>query len=911
MRLMTAFVAVAVLAAAANFIVEQGVAIVSPPPKIVAPPPRIETPAVVAIVVAPPSPPPQQATVLSSERLMFALERFDQSVRAAAESDEPTVLARYQQAGKEVDREAKSFVVQAGVILSRSFTATLAALKESKQAARDWIELSQRRRKLLRDYSETLEHMNGGVNASLDGAFKILGRVVARQSLMQLNAGLDAVRRSFSAAVRTGASEAALEQMMHAEAGFATLLSENGKGLRRTQGDEWFAAMDRDSRTLIELRGSLEKARRDLTVASAAFTRQTERALVLLPKTIEGAVSPTRKASAAHLQASKTVLPTVPSVKAGAAPPDNAAATAELSQVVAEQPQVIPAIQPQSASKSSRHLVAWISVTVLVLLLLISIATARSIVQPVRRLIEASSKIAAGEHTARVPRGGIKELDTLGMAFNAMAEQLSMAQATALDSQQRLEAKVIERTRQLRDLAELDPLTNLPNRRHLFTLLNASIERATRDGRRVGVFFLDVDNFKTINDSVGHTFGDQVLQGIARRLETATQSLGFAARLGGDEFTIVCENAVSIADIQAAGEHIMHAFQSPIEIEGRELIVSISIGASAFPDHERDAEALLVAADAALFNAKALGRSRINMFTPELLAEASAKFSIEQGLRRALDRGEFELFFQPEVGIEDLQTNLVEALIRWRMPDGQYVPPGKFLSVAEESGLIVEISDWVLRTAIQTASEWYRGAWPPGAGCHQRFAAAVPGLSLRGSRQTAARGLRPAVPLHRDRTDRIGVADRPVHHRAVASTARHRRRHRAGRFRHRLFVAGVAGAVAVESRQTRSQPDREHRQQCAFQRHRSRHHRPVRRAGPGDHRGRHRTRRAVRKIPRLPESFRPGLPARPSRSRQGSARRLAGASQRAHELVLLSKAQSASPIEIDDIASVSPISASA
>jgi len=293
-----------------------------------------------------------------------------------------------------------------------------------------------------------------------------------------------------------------------------------------------------------------------------------------------------------------------------------------------------------------------------------------------------------------------------------MADQLVSAQALARDAHQQLEEKVAERTRQLQELAELDPLTGLPNRRHLFTLLNTCIETADREQNRVGVLFLDVDNFKNINDSVGHSFGDRVLRGIAQRLESATHSLGFAARLGGDEFTVVCDRAASIDDIQAVGEAVIRAFQAPIEVDGRELIVSISIGASVYPDHERSAEALLIAADTALFNAKALGRSRLSMFAPELLAGASTKFRIEQDLRRALEREEFELFFQPELGLDNLQTHLVEALIRWRKADGTYIPPGEFLGVAEESGLIIEISDWVLRTAIKAAAMWHRGTWP-------------------------------------------------------------------------------------------------------------------------------------------------------------------------------------------------------
>jgi diguanylate cyclase (GGDEF)-like protein len=228
----------------------------------------------------------------------------------------------------------------------------------------------------------------------------------------------------------------------------------------------------------------------------------------------------------------------------------------------------------------------------------------------------------------------------------------------------------------------------------------------------VGVFFLDIDNFKTINDSIGHAFGDRVLVGIAQRLDETARAFGFAARLGGDEFTIVHERAGSIDEIRATGASIVEAFQTPIVVDGRELIISVSVGASAYPDHEQNGEALLRAADAALFQAKALGRSQLTMFTADLLAAASIKFTVEQGLRRAIERNEFELFYQPEISVATLETCLVEALIRWRMPDGRYAAPGEFLAVAEESGLIMEISDWVLRTAIETAAQWHHGPWP-------------------------------------------------------------------------------------------------------------------------------------------------------------------------------------------------------
>lgn len=296
--------------------------------------------------------------------------------------------------------------------------------------------------------------------------------------------------------------------------------------------------------------------------------------------------------------------------------------------------------------------------------------------------------------------------------YNAMAEKLKAAHTVTKEYQIELEVRVDERTRQLQHLAEHDPLTGLPNRRQLWNYLEAAIRSAPRDAQ-VAVFFLDLDNFKNINDSMGHAFGDLVLQGIAHRLREATGGPGgFASRLGGDEFTVVYGTPGGLADISRVGSELVSAFQRPMLIEGRELLVSISVGASVYPDHAQTPDALLRAADAALFSAKTSGRSRLGMFNREMLETASHKFQIEQGLRRAVDRGEFELQFQPEVSCDSLGTTLVEALLRWRLPDGQYVAPGEFLPVAEESGLITNINDWVLGSAIQYGALWHHGAWP-------------------------------------------------------------------------------------------------------------------------------------------------------------------------------------------------------
>lgn len=696
-RLLFAFASVAVLAAAANFIVERSAEIVNPP-KVATPSPA----SVARVVVATPAPIVEASApvdTLSSDELIRAIERFDESVYSAVQANSVEARARYRQFGKEIDRATTRFMERTEALGEHSYKSVPAALQQHKRDADRWIELSQDRRRLLREYSETLEHMDGRLNASLDGAFKIFGRVVARQSLLQLNTSLSGLRDSFAAAVRSfSATPEVFESISLAEAAFAQSLQENAKSLRRAESDQWVAAMEQDFAKLTQRRTELVKTLQDLAATSNGFVAQTAKLLARMPK--EAATKNSAATSHARQQSEETKTSQPAALQPAQASSTTVAAT-----------DVAPSAW-RAEEQSDRSLVAWISVAVLVVLLWISIATVRSVVLPVRRMIAASEKLAAGEPCAPVPPGGIKELDSLAVAFNNMAERLSHAQIAALDAHHRLEEKVAERTRQLQELAEVDPLTGLPNRRHLFQLLNASLERASQTKRRVGVLFLDVDNFKNINDSISHSFGDRVLRGIAQRLQSAAQPLGFAARLGGDEFTVICEDIGELDQIRTAGEQIIRAFQTPIDVDGRDLIIGVSIGASVYPDHEQDAEALLIAADTALFHTKSLGRGRASMFTPELRASASQKFLIEQDLRRALERNEFELFFQPEVGIEDLQTQLVEALIRWRTPDGRYIPPGEFLGVAEESGLILEISDWVLRTAIRAAAEWHRGPWP-------------------------------------------------------------------------------------------------------------------------------------------------------------------------------------------------------
>jgi diguanylate cyclase (GGDEF)-like protein len=382
--------------------------------------------------------------------------------------------------------------------------------------------------------------------------------------------------------------------------------------------------------------------------------------------------------------------------------------------VVAREAMADAAREVEEATRAANERLARIGIAALVLILVVSIVTVYGVARPVRRVVAATRRLAAGDHGVRVPRGGAAELDGLAASFNAMAEQLSAAQQSVLAYQSQLEERVDERTRQLRHLAHHDPLTQLPNRRHLFEHLQAVLARLQPDApdARVALLLIDLDNFKIVNDGLGHEVGDAVLQAVGERLRDAVNGRGFTARLGGDEFTIVCEGVDSMDEVRAIADRIVAEFQQPVQAGGRELLLGVSVGASVAPDHAPDAESLLRAADAALFRAKELGRNRANVYSPELLAAAASRFQTEQGLRRAIEAGEFELLYQPQVVLETLEVDSVEALLRWRRPDGQYRTPGEFLQVAEQTGLIVVINEWVLRSAALAALAWHRGDWP-------------------------------------------------------------------------------------------------------------------------------------------------------------------------------------------------------
>ncbi|HYD97312.1 MAG TPA: EAL domain-containing protein [Noviherbaspirillum sp.] len=259
---------------------------------------------------------------------------------------------------------------------------------------------------------------------------------------------------------------------------------------------------------------------------------------------------------------------------------------------------------------------------------------------------------------------------------------------------------------QLEYHAAHDILTGLPNRALLQDRLTQALAYASRYCYAVWVLFLDLDRFKLVNDSLGHKAGDIVLQSIAARLEAAVRETDTVARLGGDEFVLVLPERADECLTSAVVQRIMDAVAQPLEVDGHEFVLGCSIGVAAYPSDGEDPETLIKHADIAMYRAKETGRNNFQFYTPAMNERLMERLRIESDLRNALERGEFVLHYQPQIDLRTGSTIGMEALIRWQHPTLGMVPPLRFISLAEETGLIVPIGQWVLRTACTQAVAW-------------------------------------------------------------------------------------------------------------------------------------------------------------------------------------------------------------
>ena len=277
---------------------------------------------------------------------------------------------------------------------------------------------------------------------------------------------------------------------------------------------------------------------------------------------------------------------------------------------------------------------------------------------------------------------------------------------------------------QIRFLAYYDGLTRLPNRALFLERLNLALVNARRDRRTIALLFFDVDRFKHINDTFGHSVGDRMLTTVAERLRKCLRSsdtitrgdpLGSSdtvARLGGDEFIVSITDITRIEDAAKIARRMLESLAEPMHLDDHELFVTASIGISVFPHDGPDAETLLKNADSAMYHAKEAGRNQYQFYNPAMNASALRKLSLENNLRRALERDELVLHFQPLVDADTERIFGAEALVRWKHPDLGMVPPGDFIPLAEETGLILPIGEWILRRACEEARTWQSAGYP-------------------------------------------------------------------------------------------------------------------------------------------------------------------------------------------------------
>jgi len=349
-------------------------------------------------------------------------------------------------------------------------------------------------------------------------------------------------------------------------------------------------------------------------------------------------------------------------------------------------------------SEFRRQLMIQILVMIAIVLFLgtaIHVAFRFNVLFPIRKLIAASRDVGRGQYTL-VEVKSADEMGLLTRAFNAMTEEVRQEQA------------------KLHRQANFDTLTGLPNRMMALDRINLEISRARRFDQRFAVLFIDLDNFKNVNDSLGHAVGDELLVATGNRVQASLRDTDTVARLGGDEFLVLAPDVTNEMQVEEIAERLLRAISEPQELSERKVVAHCSIGIALYPDNGENVETLMANADNAMYQAKATGHGSAIFFTEEMNTRLRERMQMEQDLNLAVELGQLALHFQPIFDTAGQRHRGAEVLLRWHHPERGAVSPAVFIPLAEATGQIVGIGEWVLEQACRSWSAWHNGGINPG-----------------------------------------------------------------------------------------------------------------------------------------------------------------------------------------------------